>query len=253
LSDNIELVYNKSDQLIGQSIPTLRYNQNQVKEIAENLRNEKEMDNSSLSNDEASIYKSTLVATTPYYYTYNRTSAAANYAIAHYNSPNADYVDYTNSGGDCTNFASQILHEGGGLLTLIDSSATDDNPSWYYNKNSSGWLKSYSWINADKFFRLLRNYSTIDTTTVSSVSSLALGDIISYDHGTQGAGTQPDNEIDHNATITIILNQLNYKDYYVTYRTNNRKNVDWAYYMLNQPSNTITVAYYTHINDTQAF
>ncbi|UJF36129.1 amidase domain-containing protein [Paenibacillus hexagrammi] len=52
---------------------------------------------------------------------YNRTNAA-NYAKAHATNDtrNQNYASYGSAadGGDCTNFASQILHDGGGLSFL---------------------------------------------------------------------------------------------------------------------------------------
>ena len=51
---------------------------------------------------------------------------------------NKDYRDFNPEGGDCANFASQILHEGGKFKK---------NASWNYDKGSP----SASWVNADKF------------------------------------------------------------------------------------------------------
>lgn len=51
---------------------------------------------------------------------------------------NKGYRNFNPAGGDCANFASQILHEGGGFKK---------NYSWNYNKGDA----SASWVNADKF------------------------------------------------------------------------------------------------------
>lgn len=51
---------------------------------------------------------------------------------------NKDYRNFNPAGGDCANFASQILHEGGGFKK---------NYSWNYDKGDA----SGSWVNADKF------------------------------------------------------------------------------------------------------
>lgn len=51
---------------------------------------------------------------------------------------NKSYRNFNPEGGDCANFASQILHEGGNFKK---------NPSWHYDKGSP----SASWVNADKF------------------------------------------------------------------------------------------------------
>lgn len=51
---------------------------------------------------------------------------------------NKNYRNFNPAGGDCANFASQILHEGGGFKK---------NYSWNYEKGDA----SASWVNADKF------------------------------------------------------------------------------------------------------
>ena len=51
---------------------------------------------------------------------------------------NKAYRDFNPEGGDCANFASQILHEGGKFKK---------NSSWNYDKGSP----SASWVNADRF------------------------------------------------------------------------------------------------------
>jgi len=51
---------------------------------------------------------------------------------------NKNYRNFNPEGGDCANFASQILHEGGKFKK---------NGSWNYNKGDA----TAPWINADKF------------------------------------------------------------------------------------------------------
>ncbi|MEG1256101.1 amidase domain-containing protein [Clostridium sp.] len=51
---------------------------------------------------------------------------------------NKAYRNFNPEGGDCANFASQMLHEGGKFKK---------NSSWNYNKGDA----SASWVNADKF------------------------------------------------------------------------------------------------------
>ncbi len=51
---------------------------------------------------------------------------------------NKDYRNFNPEGGDCANFASQILHEGGKFKK---------NSSWNYSKGEA----TASWVNADKF------------------------------------------------------------------------------------------------------
>jgi aspartate carbamoyltransferase regulatory subunit len=51
---------------------------------------------------------------------------------------NKEYRNFNPEGGDCANFASQILHEGGKFKV---------NSAWNYSKGEA----SASWVNADKF------------------------------------------------------------------------------------------------------
>lgn len=51
---------------------------------------------------------------------------------------NKKYKNFNPDGGDCANFASQILHEGGGFKK---------NRAWNYNKGEA----TAAWVNADKF------------------------------------------------------------------------------------------------------
>lgn len=78
-------------------------------------------------------------------YTFSR-SDAVDYMIDYYTYPyNNDYIDFTNYGGDCTNYASQVMHAGG-----ISFTSTSNNPTyehWYYD----GWDSTPSWILADQF------------------------------------------------------------------------------------------------------
>ena len=52
---------------------------------------------------------------------YNRNGAVA-YALQDALSPNTDYANFTDYGGDCTNFVSQVLNEGGGIPEHYGSS-----------------------------------------------------------------------------------------------------------------------------------
>ncbi|MBE6049306.1 MAG: amidase domain-containing protein [Clostridium sp.] len=57
---------------------------------------------------------------------------------------NSKYRDFNPEGGDCANFASQILHEGG---------AFKKNGCWNYDKGSA----TGPWVNADKFTAYMLN------------------------------------------------------------------------------------------------
>ena len=81
---------------------------------------------------------------------YNRTNAQS-YIGMYTTSPNSayHYFTYPDEGGDCTNFASQVVRAGGMSMT-----AAVDNPgdsSWYYYGSSWGRGRSSSWTSATKF------------------------------------------------------------------------------------------------------
>ena len=71
-------------------------------------------------------------------------SKAASYAIKYAESYNPNYPNYNNMGGDCTNFISQCVYDGGMPMRVGSTDAY-----WYYN--SSG--RSPSWAGADYFMR----------------------------------------------------------------------------------------------------
>jgi len=78
-------------------------------------------------------------------YTYDRQGAvdyANQWALSH----NPDYYDFSNDGGDCTNFISQAIYEGGGALMT-----SDDWPTygWYYNSKDD---KASAWTGVNYFF-----------------------------------------------------------------------------------------------------
>ena len=81
---------------------------------------------------------------------YNRINAQS-YIGMYTTSPNSayHYFTYPDEGGDCTNFASQVVRAGGMSMT-----AAVDNPgdsSWYYYGSSWGRGRSSSWTSATKF------------------------------------------------------------------------------------------------------
>lgn len=78
---------------------------------------------------------------------YNRTSAL-NYLNSYTKTANSDYYDYTNLGGDCTNFVSQMLRAGGMQMTARKDPPT--SADWYYYGSALP-NRSYSWTGAGWF------------------------------------------------------------------------------------------------------
>ncbi|WP_367760500.1 amidase domain-containing protein [Ammoniphilus sp. 3BR4] len=103
------------------------------------------------------------------------------------NQYNDRYRDYTDEGGDCTNFASQVIGdpiEGGGLQML---------PNWHFSPQSGG---TVSWIRTDSFkdFLLYGGYGQLiasgyfeDVTKPTpsfpkgAIHELKPGDLIGYE------------------------------------------------------------------------
>lgn len=86
------------------------------------------------------------------------------------------YSNQTLAGGDCTNFASQIL-EASGVAQDIYTSA---NSGWWHKRNGSSHTHSVSWIRADTFARYMGvGFGTFVHRTFAD--SIAVGDFITYD------------------------------------------------------------------------
>jgi Putative amidase domain len=122
------------------------------------------------------------------YTTYNR-SAAVDYAGKYWQSFNPKYRNFEQvfgfiNQGDCTNYASQALLEGGGW-TSIDG-ARPDNNVWWYNPNPaipvSQWAdsQSYTWASAPNFYQFLKNHPE-RAKPVNQSSLLRAGDIVHVD------------------------------------------------------------------------
>jgi hypothetical protein len=88
---------------------------------------------------------------------------------------NKKYRNYNSQGGDCANFASQILYEGGGFRKTS---------GWNYDKNGA----TRSWLNADGFKRYMINSGRASVISYGSYEkvfkasySLMPGDFIAYE------------------------------------------------------------------------
>ncbi|WP_242403855.1 amidase domain-containing protein [Paenibacillus pini] len=86
---------------------------------------------------------------------FNR-SAAADYAETWATTPNPAYANYGSSsdGGDCTNFVSQALHDGGGLPFNGIKGNNRNTIDWYYygsNVPPSTNPRTSSWTGAHQF------------------------------------------------------------------------------------------------------
>lgn len=102
------------------------------------------------------------------------TSKGIAYANKYATSPNT--ASYKKFNSDCTNFASQILENGG----VAQVKYNDENKGWWHTKSGSSHSHSISWIRADTFAKYMGvNYTTKNNKVFSGV--IQAGDFIAAD------------------------------------------------------------------------
>ena len=100
---------------------------------------------------------------------YNRT-AAVNYARKWALARNPAYYDFEEFGGDCTNFASQCIYAGAGIMNYTPIMG------WFYN---SSYSRSPSWSGVEYLYNfLVSNKSVGPYARVVSASEAMPGDIV---------------------------------------------------------------------------
>lgn len=235
--DEVKIIVDDSGEVTSAALPQNELDMNQVIDNGNRLKKLRE------SEEKQSLEKNQINTATAQSYTYSR-AGAKTYIDKYWDIYNPTFTEYSN---DCTNFASQVINAGGipMYIQAVGGGATDNNPSWYFNVNSNGLLKSPSWINVDVLFDLMRNYSTIDAVA-SSFADMQVGDIIQYDKSSNGVGK------DHTAVVSLIsysvINGVLTKYVSVSYHTTDRHDIPYDYYAT---QNNPTSIFYTHINDTQ--
>ncbi|AIZ58987.1 amidase domain-containing protein [Bacillus safensis] len=175
---------------------------NYKEEVQENKKNE--------VNTAKSLSSSELVVSASSVKGYNRWKAMQ-YAEKYALKPNKSYKYWKNA--DCTNFVSQALRAG----------------SMPYFKEWKPYTNA--WINAGSFRNYILEPGGIKMKTVKDVyENAALGDVYHYDYNNKIGLPWPDGWMDHTA---IVTSRANYK-IYVSYHTNNRKNVTREYFTSKQ-------------------
>jgi hypothetical protein len=106
--------------------------------------------------------------------TYNRVTSVM-YAINHVFNPNSNYPNYSNYGGDCTNFVSQCLEAGG--WTQITSGTNKWFHAMGYSSPPSSTYRSPSWTGASNLYAFLSSSSRVSSTP-TSITSLNVGDVV---------------------------------------------------------------------------
>lgn len=105
---------------------------------------------------------------------YNRAAAVA-YAERWALGRNPNYFDFDGIGGDCTNFASQCLYAGSGVMNYTRDTG------WYYNSPLD---RAAAWSAAQYFYNFMKNNTSVGpTAVVADVSELEIGDFIQLHNG----------------------------------------------------------------------
>ena len=105
---------------------------------------------------------------------YNRAAAVA-YAHEWAFRRNPAYFDFQNLGGDCTNFASQVLYAGSGVQNYTPTFG------WYYISASN---RAPSWTGVNELYRfLVTNQGAGPRGRVVDLSEIEPGDIIQLKFG----------------------------------------------------------------------
>jgi len=159
-------------------------------------------------------------------YTYNRTGAVA-YAQQWATAPppyNPKYVDFTVYGGDCTNFVSQAIYEGGGALMVGDGTY-----GWYFNS-----IDDYAaaWTGVYYLFKFVTQYTDFPVGPEGCqipVDQALVGDVIQY-------SWEGDNYWDHSVMIVAAENSaLDERDYWVAGHSPDVDNYPYEYFSIEHP------------------
>lgn len=151
-------------------------------------------------------------------YQYNR-KMAVKYMDKYYNNHNDDYYNYTNIGGNCTNYASQILHYAGIPFSKIVTNPTYKN--WYYFGPNYPNQRTATWTGATLFRKYFGDIGGIGQKVAKSMKTYTIsgaidnfseivlkvlpGDIISHGHNLDTSyHTQIIYEVDYSNNDVIV-------------------------------------------------
>jgi len=157
-------------------------------------------------------------------YVYDRIGAR-NYAATYWDVYNPNYYNFNNipDTGDCANFVSQVMHEGGGI-----PETSDDQPTygWYYNS-----VQDYAsaWTGVPSMYDFLLNgaccWEEGPKALLSSTTQLNIGDVIIFDMKSVG-GTY-----DHATVVSSVQDMGNWTYFpLVAAHNDNRFDYPFTYY-----------------------
>jgi hypothetical protein len=105
----------------------------------------------------------------PQIYPYNR-EKAVQYAHKWALGRNPNYYNFENIGGDCTNFASQVIFAGSGIMNYTQTFG------WYY---ANSYNRTPSWTGVDYLHNFLTSNKSIGPfAEIVNVRDIKIGDII---------------------------------------------------------------------------
>lgn len=117
-------------------------------------------------------------------------SAVQAYAKKWWNQRNPEFPDFSDSGGNCVNYTSQLLLAGG-INRISPTPIPDDNINldpnyWYsYKKSNSpaNYNSSLAWINVSAFFNFWKeSQELIQPSNLNAQRDLEVGDVIQLQH-----------------------------------------------------------------------
>ncbi|WP_040197226.1 amidase domain-containing protein [Candidatus Soleaferrea massiliensis] len=121
---------------------------------------------------------------------YNR-QRAFDYAEAWAYRRNPNYLDFSDLGGDCTNFASQCLYAGSGVMNYTPIYG------WYYNSSSD---RTASWTGVQYLYNFLTSNKTQGVfASDTTIDRMMIGDIIQLGNYS--------NEFYHSLVVTGVGNE----------------------------------------------
>jgi hypothetical protein len=132
---------------------------------------------------------------------------AYNYAKRWALDRNPRYYDFEYLGGDCTNFASQVLHAGGCPMNYKKWTG------WYYSNLNN---RAPSWTGVDYLFKfLINNNERGPIGKVVSIDEIEVGDIIQLNF-------QKDNTFNHSLIVVRIEEPRSPSNIYIATHTYDR-------------------------------
>ena len=142
---------------------------------------------------------------------------AVEYALEYALQKNPTYFDYTNQGGNCTNYISQCLYAGTKTMQISPN-------GWYYFSPSN---TSISWANVEPFYNfLISNNGEGPYASKSPLEMAQIGDIIQLRFLGKTAFSH--------ALIISKISSLNPNGIYVCANTRDVKDVPLSFYRFDE-------------------